>query len=540
MPGLYTAEQVEGWRLVADAVHASGGHDRRPADARRPDRPPRQQGRRRDDLRQRRARLPARWSPPTGPSRTTSRARSRPTRSPASSRTTSPRRATPSRPVSTASRCTRANGYLLHQFLDPTINLRDDDYGGSPENRARFVVEVVTAVAEAIGAEKVGLRISPGHQFNGVPRRSATTSTRRTGAWSTASPRSAWPTSACWPSRRRSSRRSCADLRKRFGGPVLFNTASATSPPLRVGRGAARARASPTRSSSAARSSPTRTCATAGSRAPSSTSPTRTPSTAAAPRATPTTRPSTGLLSQLAARAAVHRRPGDRAGLDHLEVAPGTSCRSTHGCRARSHGSARRARRRRRRRARSRPRHAAGSSSSVIGSAPAGSASPSSAWVALSPRPSRIASRRSQTGASATTRSIGAPGRGQPEREVPAGGVAGDHGPPGLDAERPERGRAAGRRPAVRRRPWSASRPRRAPGGTPAWPPSSPSSASARAIGRVWRAVPLLLPEAAVDEEQQPAGRRRRQVHVDHGIGPVVVPQGGVGQHARQPSEVLG
>lgn len=61
-----------------------------------------------------------------------------------------------------------ANGYLLHQFLDPTINLRDDAYGGSPENRTRFVVEVVTAVAEAIGADRVGLRISPGHQFNGV------------------------------------------------------------------------------------------------------------------------------------------------------------------------------------------------------------------------------------------------------------------------------------------------------------------------------------------------------------------------------------
>jgi 2,4-dienoyl-CoA reductase-like NADH-dependent reductase (Old Yellow Enzyme family) len=61
-----------------------------------------------------------------------------------------------------------ANGYLLHQFLDPTINLREDAHGGSPENRARFVIEVVTAVAEEIGADKVGLRISPGHQFNGV------------------------------------------------------------------------------------------------------------------------------------------------------------------------------------------------------------------------------------------------------------------------------------------------------------------------------------------------------------------------------------
>ncbi|SDS71528.1 2,4-dienoyl-CoA reductase [Nocardioides scoriae] len=61
-----------------------------------------------------------------------------------------------------------ANGYLLHQFLDPTINLRDDQYGGSPANRARFVVEVVTAVAAEIGAGQVGLRLSPGHQFNGI------------------------------------------------------------------------------------------------------------------------------------------------------------------------------------------------------------------------------------------------------------------------------------------------------------------------------------------------------------------------------------
>lgn len=54
-----------------------------------------------------------------------------------------------------------ANGYLLHQFLAPGANQRTDEYGGSPENRARFVVEVVTAVAEAVGPERVGLRISP-------------------------------------------------------------------------------------------------------------------------------------------------------------------------------------------------------------------------------------------------------------------------------------------------------------------------------------------------------------------------------------------
>lgn len=61
-----------------------------------------------------------------------------------------------------------ANGYLLHQFLDPTVNQRDDQYGGSPEGRARMVVEVVSAVAAEIGADRVGLRLSPGHQFNGI------------------------------------------------------------------------------------------------------------------------------------------------------------------------------------------------------------------------------------------------------------------------------------------------------------------------------------------------------------------------------------
>jgi 2,4-dienoyl-CoA reductase-like NADH-dependent reductase (Old Yellow Enzyme family) len=56
-----------------------------------------------------------------------------------------------------------ANGYLLHEFLAPSSNVRDDGYGGSPENRARLVVEVVTAVADAIGAGRVGLRVSPEH-----------------------------------------------------------------------------------------------------------------------------------------------------------------------------------------------------------------------------------------------------------------------------------------------------------------------------------------------------------------------------------------
>jgi N-ethylmaleimide reductase len=61
-----------------------------------------------------------------------------------------------------------ANGYLLHQFLAPNSNRRTDGWGGGTEGRIRFAVEVVTAVAEAIGGDRVGLRVSPGNPFNDI------------------------------------------------------------------------------------------------------------------------------------------------------------------------------------------------------------------------------------------------------------------------------------------------------------------------------------------------------------------------------------
>ena len=61
-----------------------------------------------------------------------------------------------------------ANGYLLQQFLATGSNTRTDGYGGSPQNRARFVIEVATAVVAAIGADKVGIRISPASTMNGI------------------------------------------------------------------------------------------------------------------------------------------------------------------------------------------------------------------------------------------------------------------------------------------------------------------------------------------------------------------------------------
>ena len=61
-----------------------------------------------------------------------------------------------------------ANGYLIDQFLRDTPNQRTDGYGGSLENRARFLFEVLNAVTAAIGADKVGLRLSPLNSYNSM------------------------------------------------------------------------------------------------------------------------------------------------------------------------------------------------------------------------------------------------------------------------------------------------------------------------------------------------------------------------------------
>lgn len=61
-----------------------------------------------------------------------------------------------------------ANGYLIDQFLNTASNQRTDRWGGSIENRIRFAVEVARASAAAIGAERIGMRISPYGVFNGM------------------------------------------------------------------------------------------------------------------------------------------------------------------------------------------------------------------------------------------------------------------------------------------------------------------------------------------------------------------------------------
>ncbi|EAT12592.1 alkene reductase [Bermanella marisrubri] len=59
-----------------------------------------------------------------------------------------------------------ANGYLIDQFLRDGSNKRDDEYGGSLENRARFFFEVIEAVSDEIGSDRVGVRLSPLNSFN--------------------------------------------------------------------------------------------------------------------------------------------------------------------------------------------------------------------------------------------------------------------------------------------------------------------------------------------------------------------------------------
>ena len=59
-----------------------------------------------------------------------------------------------------------ANGYLMNQFMNPKSNQREDQYGGSIENRTKFVLETAKKVADEIGPDKVGIRVSPYGAYN--------------------------------------------------------------------------------------------------------------------------------------------------------------------------------------------------------------------------------------------------------------------------------------------------------------------------------------------------------------------------------------
>ena len=160
-PGIYSPAQVAGWKLVTDAVHRKGGkivaqiwHVGRISHT---------------------SLLPAGEQPVSS----TARPANTKTFTPAGFETVSAPRALATDEVAGVvaefRRAARnaidagfdgievhgANGYLVEQFLRDSCNDRDDRYGGSIENRARFLIEVMTAVCDEIGPGRVGLRLSP-------------------------------------------------------------------------------------------------------------------------------------------------------------------------------------------------------------------------------------------------------------------------------------------------------------------------------------------------------------------------------------------
>ena len=114
-----------------------------------------------------------------------------------------------------------ANGYLIHQFLGQSSNTRTDGYGGSAEAHARFAVEVTRAVAGAIGADKVGIRISPAHNIQGVLEEDEafTTAVYETLIDGVKDLGLAYLSILADPRGQL-----VADLRARFGGPVMLNS----------------------------------------------------------------------------------------------------------------------------------------------------------------------------------------------------------------------------------------------------------------------------------------------------------------------------
>ncbi len=167
-PGIYTPTQVQGWRQVTDAVHAAGGkivvqiwHVGRVSHVSlQPD-----------------------GQAPVAPSAI--RAETKTFTGEGFTDTSTPRELTTAdiaaivQDYRHATRCAReagfdgieihgANGYLIDQFLKTSANQRSDEYGGSIENRVRFVLEVVDAVIGEWDAAHVGIRVSPVAPANGI------------------------------------------------------------------------------------------------------------------------------------------------------------------------------------------------------------------------------------------------------------------------------------------------------------------------------------------------------------------------------------
>ena len=66
-----------------------------------------------------------------------------------------------------------ASGYLVQQFLTTNVNLRTDEYGGSIENRTRFLFQILDAMASEVGSRRLGVKLSPQIVFNDIEERDA-------------------------------------------------------------------------------------------------------------------------------------------------------------------------------------------------------------------------------------------------------------------------------------------------------------------------------------------------------------------------------
>ena len=179
-PGIFSDAQVNGWRVVVDAVHAKGGHMALQLW---------HVGRISHPL------LQPNGADPVAPSAIQAKSQCfviQPDGTPANVPTAKPRALETKELPGIVDDYVRgalnamaagfdfvevhaANGYLLNQFLSPNSNQRTDAYGGSLENRARFVLEVIDAIIAAIGADKVGVRLSPQGVFNDIDDPESTT-----------------------------------------------------------------------------------------------------------------------------------------------------------------------------------------------------------------------------------------------------------------------------------------------------------------------------------------------------------------------------
>lgn len=167
-PGIHSAEQIEGWRLVTDALHAKGGHIFLQLwHVGRISHPSLQPG----------GALPVAPSAIAAEGEASTFSGAQPFVTPRALETSEiPGIVENYRLAAQNAKAAgfdgveihAANGYLIDQFLEDGTNHRTDHYGGSIENRARFLIEIVEAVTTVWDADKVGVRLSPAGTFNSM------------------------------------------------------------------------------------------------------------------------------------------------------------------------------------------------------------------------------------------------------------------------------------------------------------------------------------------------------------------------------------